>query len=114
MHIDWFSYVFGAIVVFVIPMMTVIVWADTYQGATRYQRLDAWQIVTLVATVMLAGYTYLYVHPYGDTVLIAETPLWGFCGAGVAWSLVLQAAKVHIANKQARLEQRLIEAVLSR
>ena len=112
MHIDWFSYFFGAIVVFVIPVMTVIAWASTYRGTTRYERLEAWQFVTLIATTVLAAYTYFYVRPYGDMWYIAEAPLWISAGAGVVLSIMLHLAKKHVANKQARLEQRLIEAVL--
>ena len=113
MHTDWFSYFFGAIVVFVIPMMTVVVWADTYKGATRYQRLDAWQFATLIGTTMLAGYTYFFVHQ-GTALFIDELTQWGFCGAGIVLSLLLQLGKKHVANKQRQLEDRLVQAVLSR
>lgn len=113
MQTDWFSYFFGAIVVLVIPMMTVIVWADTYRGATRYQRLDAWQIATLVGTTMLVAYTYFFVRP-GHAWFVNELTLWGFCGAGIALSILLHAAKTHVVNKQRQLEDRLVKAVLSR
>lgn len=113
MHTDWFTYFFGATAVFILPMMTVIVWADTYKGATRYQRLDAWQIATLIGTTMLAAYTYLFVRT-GETWFIDESTLWGFCGAGIALSILLQVAKKHVANKQRQLENRLVKAVLSR
>jgi hypothetical protein len=113
MDTDWFTYFFGATAVFIIPVLTVIVWADTYKGATRYQRLDAWQLATLVGTTMLAAYTYFFVRT-GEAWFIDESTLWGFCGAGIALSILLQAAKWHVSNKLTQLENRLTKAVLSR
>lgn len=114
MYIDWFSYLFGAIVILVIPMMAVIAWFSTYSGTTRYERLEAWQFVTLLAASMLAAYTYFYVRPYGDMWYVAEAPLWMSAGVGAALSLLLEAAKRHVKSRQNQLETRLREAVLSR
>ena len=113
MYIDWFSYFFGVIAVFIIPIMTVITWSDTYRGATRYERLDAWQIATLIATTMLAAYTYFFVRT-DEVLFVDETTLWVFCGIGVSLSIALGLTKKHITNKQRRLEDRLKQAVLSR
>ncbi len=114
MYIVLTSYVFGAIVIFVIPMMAALMWSSTYQG-TRVQRLAAWQLVTLLATTMLALYTYFYVRPTGEVVtLLAETPLWVSCGAGIVLSFVLGALRWHLSNKLHLLEQRLARAILQR
>lgn len=111
MYIDWFSYFFGAIVVLVIPVMTVIVYIDSYRGTTRHERLSAWQLVTLTTTTMLAAYTYFYVRPYGEPVLIAAMPLWQACGFGIVLSLALGFAKRQLTVKRHRLEARLTKVV---
>lgn len=110
MYIDWFSYFFGAIPVFVIPVMSVLVWVDANKDATRYQRLDAWQRVTIIGSIMLAAYTYLFVRT-DEVFFIDESVLWGFCSAGIALSIALHVAKRHVSNKKHKLEQRLARAI---
>lgn len=114
MYIDWFSYLFGAIVILVIPMTAVIVWFSTYRDATQYERVEAWQFVTLLATSMLLGYTYFFVRPYGDTWYITEAPLWNSSIFGIVLSITLGIAKRHIAHRRLQLKQRIAQAITSR
>lgn len=114
MYIDWFSYLFGAIVILVIPMTAVIVWFSTDRDATQYERIEAWQFVTLFATSMLLGYTYFFVRPYGDTWYIAEAPLWTSSVFGIVLGIALGIAKRHIAHRRLQLKQRIARAITSR
>ena len=113
MHIDWFSCLFSAIVIFFFPMMVTIVCSDTYRGMTRHQRLDAWQVTTLASTTMLAAYTYFFVRA-GRVWFIDGPTLWTFCAAGIALSIILQVSKLHIANKQRLLQRQLARVVYQR
>ena len=107
-----FSTFVGFITVIVTPMMAVAVVADTYRESTRRERLQFWQVAVLIGPTGLALWTYFWVRPYGEALLIAETPLWMFFGAGVTLSIALAGAQWLLGQRQRALEARLIEAVL--
>lgn len=107
-----FSTYVGLVAVIVIPVMVVIVFADTYRQSTRRERLQLWQVAILVGTTMLALWTHLWVNPAGEALLIAVTPLWVFCGIGIALSVALGFAQWLLTVRQRKLEVRLAEAIL--
>lgn len=106
-----FSTYVGFIAVIVIPAMMVIVFADTYRQSTRRERLQLWQVAILVGTTMLALWTHLWVEPAGEALLIAATPLWVFCGIGIALSVALDFAQWLLTVRQRQLENRLAQAI---
>lgn len=106
-----FSVCVGFIAVIVIPVMMVIVFADTYRQSTRRERLRQWQVAVLVGTTGLALWTHYWVEPAGEALLIAVTPLWAFCGIGIALSGALGLAQRQLSHRQRQLENRLAQAM---
>ena len=106
-----FSTFVGLVSVIVIPVMMVIVVADTYRQGTRRERLQLWQVAVLTGTTALALWTHLWVEPVGEALAIAATPLWVFCGIGTVLSVALGLAQWRLTLRQRQLEERLIKAV---
>lgn len=78
----FFSVFVGMIAVVVYPVLTCVVLADAKEDSRR--RLERWRIATFCMTVILTIWTSLWARPYGDSLFIAQGPLWVFCGLGSA------------------------------
>jgi|GEM_PF-3088253 len=107
-----FSSFVGIIAVLVTPAVMTVIYAVTEQHTRRRDRLRAWQVTVLATTTGLGAWTYFWVLPYGESLLIAKQPLWLSVIAGIVLSFVLEAIVRHTDHRQRQLEARIIEAVL--
>lgn len=111
MSLTAFSCYIGISMIIVIPVMVTLTYSDTLKSSSRRERLSTWQLSTLIATTLLAIYTKMFVES-GGVVLVDTTTLWVFCALGVVLSISLGITRWLLTQRQRKLEDRLVEAVL--